>query len=226
MEFFIDDENIEKQFQELFKEILQLRNGEVHSEMKKYGLNYKNALGASVVNLKELAKRYEKNHLLAQKLWGKGFRESRIVASLLEMPEEVSEQQLKRWIEEADSNELLEQICMNLLIVLPSLEYQLVSWIKSEEEKEQLCATMTIGRLALVDKEKGDTYFESYLNNLPSHPNHPYLIKQLPRALGKIARRNEILKKLTFSNVIELKKSDDKWLEVFEELQAEFPDVN
>ena len=111
MEFFIDDENIEKQFQELFKEILNLRNGEVHSEMKKYGLNYKNALGASVVNLKELANRYEKNHLLAQKLWGKGFRESRIVASLLEMPEEASEQQLKRWIEEADSNELLEQIC-------------------------------------------------------------------------------------------------------------------
>jgi len=226
MEFFIDDENIEKQFQELFKEILNLRNGEVHSEMKRYGLNYKNALGASVVNLKELAKRYEKNHLLAQKLWGKGFRESRIVASLLEMPEEASEQQLKRWIEEADSNELLEQMCMNLLISLPKLNSQLISWIKSEEEKEQLCATMTIGRLALIDKERSDASFESYLNCLPKHPEHSYLIKQLPRALGKIARRNESLKDLTFSNVIELKKADDKWLEVFEELQAEFPDVN
>lgn len=226
MEFFIDDENIEKQFQELFKEILNLRNGEVHSEMKKYGLNYKNALGASVVNLKELAKRYEKNHLLAQKLWGKGFRESRIVASLLEMPEEASEQQLKRWIEEADSNELLEQICMNLLIALPGLDSTLVSWIKSEAEKEQLCATMTIGRLALIDKERGNASFESYLNSLPKHPEYSYLIKQLPRALGKIARRNESLKDLTFTNVLELKKADDKWLEVFEELQAEFPDVN
>tara|TARA_R110001583_G_scaffold19334_5_gene75707 strand:+ start:1563 stop:2243 length:681 start_codon:yes stop_codon:yes gene_type:complete len=226
MEFFIDDENIEKQFQELFKEILNLRNGEVHSEMKKYGLNYKNALGASVVNLKELAKRYEKNHLLAQKLWGKGFRESRIVASLLEAPEDANEQQLKRWIEEADSNELLEQMCMNLLIALPKLDSQLISWIKSEEEKEQLCSTMTIGRLALIDKERSDASFESYLRCLPKHPEHSYLVKQLPRALGKIARRNGSLKDLTFSNVIELKKTDDKWLEVFEELQAEFPDVN
>lgn len=226
MEFFIDDENIEKQFQELFKEILNLRNGEVHSEMKKYGLNYKNALGASVVNLKELAKRYEKNHLLAQKLWGKGFRESRIVASLLEIPEEANEQQLKRWIEEADSNELLEQMCMNLLIALPDLNSRLTSWVKSEEEKEQLCATMTIGRLALIDKERGDQVFDAYLKNLPSSPNHPYLIKQLPRALGKIARRNKNLQDLTFSTIVELKKTDDKWLEVFEELQAEFPDVN
>lgn len=226
MEFFIDDENIEKQFQELFKEILNLRNGEVHSEMKKYGLNYKNALGASVVNLKELAKRYEKNHLLAQKLWGNGFRESRIVASLLEIPAEASQQQLKRWLDEADSNELLEQICMNLLIALPNLDSQLISWIKSEEEKQQLCATMTIGRLALVDKERGDAGFESYLNSLPEHPKHSYLIKQLPRALGKIARRNEGLKNLTFLNIIELKRADDKWLEVFEELQAEFPNVN
>jgi len=226
MEFFIDNENIEKQFQELFKEILNLRNGEVHSEMKKYGLNYKNALGASVVNLKELAKQYEKNHLLAQKLWGKGFRESRIVASLLEIPEEANEQQLKRWIEEADSNELLEQMCMNLLIALPDLNSRLTSWVKSEEEKEQLCATMTIGRLALIDKERGNQVFDAYLKNLPSSPNHPYLIKQLPRALGKIARRNKNLQDLTFSTIVELKKTDDKWLEVFEELQAEFPDVN
>ena len=71
MEFFIDDENIEKQFQKLFKKILQLRNGEVHSEMKKYGLNYKKALGVSVFNLKELAKGYEKNHFTCSKIMGK-----------------------------------------------------------------------------------------------------------------------------------------------------------
>jgi 3-methyladenine DNA glycosylase AlkD len=226
MEFFIDDENIEEQFQELFKEVLQFRNGEVHSEMKKYGLNYQKALGASVVNLKELAKRCEPNHLLAQKMWGKGFRESRIMASLLEKPQEASEQQLKRWIDEADSNELLEQMCMNLLIALPNLDTHMLTWIKSEEEKEQLCATMTVGRLALIDKERGNAIFENYMNCLPVHPQHSYLIKQLPRAIGKIARRNETLKKLVFSNVQKLKVADDKWLEVYEELQAEFPDMN
>ncbi len=226
MEFFIDDENIEKQFQELFKEVLQLRNGEVHSEMKKYGLNYQKALGASVVNLKELAKRYEQNHLLAQKLWGKGFRESRIMASLLEKPEEASEQQMKRWIEEADTNELLEQISMNLLIALPNLDEQLIAWIKSDEEKEQLCATMTIGRLALIDKARKDDIFAMFISSLPACPQHSYLVKQLPRAIGKIARRNETLKTLVFSNVQKLKGTDDKWLEVYDELLAEFPDMN
>ena len=139
---------------------------------------------------------------------------------------QASEKQLKRWIEEADSNELLEQMCMNLLIALPKLDSQLIYWIKSKEEKNQLCATMTIGRLALIDKERGDAGFESYLNSLPEHPKHPYLIKQLPRALGKIARRNGSLNRLVFSNVIEIKKADDKWIEVFEELNAEFTDMN
>ncbi len=224
MEFFRDDENIEKQFQELFKEILQLRNGEVHSEMKKYGLNYDKALGASVVNLKQLAKRYDANHLLAQKLWGKGFRESRIVASLLEIPEALNKQQLKRWIEEADSNELLEQICMNLLIALPNLDALLVDWIKSDNEKEQLCSTMTIGRLALIDKNKEDAVFEKYIDALNSKLEHSYLIKQLPRAIGKIARRNNNLEELAFSKLLNLKETQSKWLEVYEELKAEFPD--
>lgn len=226
MEFFIDDENIEKQFQELFKEILNLRNGEVHSEMKKYGLNYNKALGASVVNLKQLAKRYESNHLLAQKLWGKGFRESRIVASLVEEPEEASKLQLKRWIEEADSNELLEQISMNLLIALPNLEKYVQNWMQEGDDKELLCATMTVGRLALVDKAREDTIFLSFIEMLPAFPQHNYLIKQLPRALGKIARRNEVLKSDVFSKVQSLKVIDGKWLEIYEELKAEFPDEN
>jgi len=225
MEFFIDDENIEKQFQELFKEVLNLRNGEVHSEMKKYGLNYNKALGASVVNLRELAKRYESNHLLAQKLWGKGFRESRILASLLEKPDEASKQQVQRWIDESDTNELLEQICMNLLVALPSLDINMSSWMKEGNEKGQLCSTMTIGRLALVDKERESDIFENYISLLPKQLDHSYLIKQLPRALGKIARRNEALSKLVFEKVDELKLNDDKWLDIYEELQAEFPDI-
>lgn len=225
MEFFIDDENIEKQFQELFKEVLNLRNGEVHSEMKKYGLNYNKALGASVVNLKELAKRYEANHLLAQKLWGKGFRESRILASLLEKPNEASDQQVRRWIDESDTNELLEQICMNLLIALPSLDVNMPLWMRAGDEKGQLCATMTIGRLALIDKEQESEIFENYISLLPKQLEHTYLIKQLPRALGKIARRNEALNTLVFAKVDELKIIDDKWLDIYEELQAEFPDI-
>jgi len=226
MEFFIDDEKVEKQFQELFKEVLQLRNGEVHSEMKKYGLNYQKALGASVVNLKDLAKKYEQNHLLAQKLWSKAFRESRILATLLEKPEAVSDQQIKRWLAEADSNELLEQISMNLLIAMPELDSSLTQWMNSGEEKEQLCATMTIGRLALIDKTRESAIFAGYINFLPKHPVHSYLIKQLPRALGKLARRDESLKSMVFSRLEDLKVSDDKWLEIYEELMAEFPEEN
>jgi len=224
MEFYIDDEKIEKQFQELFKEILQLRNGEIHSEMKKYGLNYQKALGASVVNLKELAKKYEPNHLLAQKLWGKGFRETRIVATLLEKPDEVSGEQIKRWLREADSNELLEQLSMNLLIALPDLDLNLSLWMNPDEEKVQLCATMTIGRFALIDKSRESAIFENYINLLPKQPRHSYLIKQLPRAIGKIARRNESLKTLVFAKLQDLKEADGKWLEIYDELKAEFPD--
>lgn len=221
MDFFIDSNETEDLFQEIFKKIQILRNGETHHEMKKFGLNYQKALGATIVNLREIGNAYEQNHLLAHKLWTKGFRESKIVATLLEEPEKVTEEQLERWFAEMDSNELLEQASMNLFQYLPSIKELIATWMKSEIRSKQVCAVMVVGRLALDKKEENEELFLNFIDLLPKSFEDAYFLSQVKRALGKIARRGEVVVVKVVALVSELKGADEDWKEIWDDLQYE-----
>jgi 3-methyladenine DNA glycosylase AlkD len=221
MDFFIDSNETEDMFQEIFKKIQILRNGETHHEMKKFGLNYQKALGATIVNLREIGNAYEQNHLLAHKLWTKGFRESKIVATLLEEPAKVTEEQLERWFAEMDSNELLEQASMNLFQYLPTIKELIETWMKSEIPAKQVCAVMVVGRLALDKKEENEELFLNFIDLLPKSFEDAYCLSQVKRALGKIARRGEVVVAKVVALVSELKGADEDWKEIWDDLQYE-----
>lgn len=221
MDFFIDSNETEDLFQEIFRKIQILRNGETHHEMKKFGLNYQKALGATIVNLREIGTAYQQDHLLAHKLWTKGFRESKIVATLLEEPAKVTEEQLERWFAEMDSNELLEQASMNLFQYLPAVKELITIWMKSGIRAKQVCAVMVAGRLALGKKEGNEELFLNFIDLLPRSFEDAYLLSQVKRALGKIARRGEVIAAKVVALVSELKGVDEDWKEIWDDLQYE-----
>lgn len=221
MEFFIDDIETEKLFEEILKKMQLLRNGETHHEMRKFGLIYEKSLGATIINLRELAKQYPKNHLLAHKLWTKGFRESKILATLLEEPNRVTQKQQDRWLSEIDSNELLEQISMNLFFYLPEIQIMIPEWMKSSDMKKQICATLVMGRLAMLCKDEDDQIFIDYLDNLPVLVEGNYYLNQIKRTIGKIFRRNKTLALRTISFLNELKEDNLNWMEICEDLKSE-----
>ncbi len=219
MDFFIDNTETEQLFQEIFKKIQILRNGETHHEMKKFGLNYQKALGATIVNLREIGGEYQKNHLLAHKLWTKGFRESKILASMLEEPDKVTEEQLERWFEEMDSNELLEQVSMNLFQHLPNIQDLVVEWMKSANFSKQVCAVMTVGRIAMRNQEEQDKIYFDFIDLLPQKFADNYLMNQVKRTLGKIVRMGEPLVAQIVSLVEERKKNDTDWSDIWDDLK-------
>ena len=221
MEFFIDNSEIEKQFQEIFKKILILRNGETHHEMKKYGLNYQKSLGATIVNLRELASDYNKNHLLAHKLWTKGFRESKILATLLEEADQVKEEQMERWLEEMDSNELLEQVSMNLWVNLPEISKYIPQWLQSKSYRKVLCAVMVLGRIAMQKRESDHSLLYESIDLIPENIDETYLRNQLKRALGKIVRVNIIFADKVSLKVQKLMQKDENWQDVWADLKYE-----
>lgn len=221
MEFFIDSKETEDLFQEIFKKIQILRNGETHHEMKKFGLNYPKALGATIVNLREIGNAYQQDHLLAHKLWTKGFRESKIVATLLEEPTKVTEEQLDRWFSEMDSNELLEQASMNLFQYLPTIKELIATWMKSEIRAKQVCAVMIVGRLAMDKNKDCDKLFLYFLELLPKKFEDAYFLNQVKRALGKIVRRGDFIETKVVALVSELKREDGDWKEIWDDLQYE-----
>ncbi|MGQ1908702.1 DNA alkylation repair protein [Marinifilum sp. RC60d5] len=221
MEFFIDNKDTEAKFKEIFKKISILRNGETHHEMKKFGLNYQKSLGVTVVNLRELAAKYEQNHLLAHKLWVKEFRETRIVASLLEEPEKVETAQLERWFQDMESNELYEQISMNLLIHLPNIHQLLQDWLQSGNYKKVVCAVLVLGRMALLKRKEDIIGLVNFVEFIPENIDENYLKNQVKRSLGKIVRLNKELADKISTRVNQLKNKDENWQEVWDDLQYE-----
>lgn len=221
MEFFIDDRETEDLFQQIFKEIQLLRNGEIHQEMNKFGLNYEKSLGASIVNLREIGKRYQKDHLLAHKLWTKGYRESKIVASLLEEPEKVTPEQLERWFKEMESNELMQQVSMNLFQFLPNRNDLLLEWMKSDDASKIVCAVMTAGRMAMFDKDSDDQIYMDLIDLLPEKSDDKYFMNQLKRTLGKIVRRGGEVKTKVVNLVTNLKDKDEQYAEIWDDLKYE-----
>jgi len=221
MEFFIDDKQIEDQFQEIFKKTQVLRNGETHHEMKKFGLNYQKSLGATIVNLRELAAGYKANHLLAHKLWTKEYRETRILATLLENPQEVSPEQLSRWFEEMESNEMLEQASMNLFVNLPDIHELLPAWLQSGNFRKVVCAILVLGRMALLKRNEDIHWLAKHIELIPNNIDENYLRNQVKRSLGKLVRLDTDLADRICTKVQNLKSKDENWQDVWNDLQYE-----
>ena len=221
MEFFIDDEHTESIFQEVFKKVLILRNGESYSEMKKYGLNYQKSLGVTIVNLRELAKSYQSNHLLAHKLWTKAYRETKILASLLEEEDKVTLEQIERWFTGMDSTELVEQVSVNLWLRLPSINTILPIWLSSENYRKVLSAIIVIGRLAMQSATAAGCELEKYVELIPDNIDEFYLRNHVKRTLGKMVRVNKKLAEKITRKVNYLQKRDENWQEVWDDLQYE-----
>src|SRR5665648_234350 len=114
MDYLLDNPEAEQLFQEILSKIKPLQNIEVVNSMQKRGVDYKVNLGVSIPLLQDMASDYEKNHLLALKLWNKQWRETMILAMLLEEPEKITENQMDFWVKNFQSIEIAEQAAMNL----------------------------------------------------------------------------------------------------------------
>jgi len=193
MDILLDDPVTEKLFQEILAKIRLLKNGETVAQMKKMGLNYKINWGASIIHLRELAKKYGKNHLLALKLWNKGWRETMIVATLLEVPDEMTEQQMDYWTKSTETSEMIEQLVANLFVHSKFAFVKAMEYCCGKKHLVRYAGLQLIGRLAMVDKKAIDEMFESFFPVLPPLTKDPKLGQIFYRTMTLVANRNPAL---------------------------------
>jgi 3-methyladenine DNA glycosylase AlkD len=110
MDLLIDDPKSEQQFRQILTRIRLAKSGETVELMKNHGLNYKVNWGASIISLRDIASQYEPNHLLALKLWNKQWRETMILAAMLDVPKEVTEEQMDYWTKSLETTEIAETL--------------------------------------------------------------------------------------------------------------------
>ncbi len=131
--------------------------------MSKYGINIDKAFGVSIPKLRVLAKQIGKNHELALILWELGYRETKILASMIDDPKKITELQMETWAKDFDSWEVCDQVCNNLFRKNPSSFDKSFKWCDRNEEFVKRAGYVTIAVLAVHDKFRTNEDFLMFM---------------------------------------------------------------
>src|SRR3972149_9026196 len=102
-------------YSEILKRLKSLGSKKAIEGMARFGIRPKTKVyGVSMADLRALAKNIKANHSLALKLWKSGVHEARILASIADEVEKVTEKQTDQWIKDFDSWDVGDEVCMDL----------------------------------------------------------------------------------------------------------------
>lgn len=110
--------------------------------MSRFGIQTETALGVSVPQIRALAKKFGIHHGIAQELWKTGIHEARLLASMIDDPGKVSEDQMEKWASNFDSWDIVDGCCGNLFDRTQFAVKKAHEWSKRKQEyvkKGRLC---------------------------------------------------------------------------------------
>ena len=82
--------------------------------MARYGIRTERAFGVKQPELRALARRIGPDHGLAAGLWAAGWRETRLLAAMVDEPDRVTKAQMDRWAGDFDSWDVCDGVCLDL----------------------------------------------------------------------------------------------------------------
>jgi 3-methyladenine DNA glycosylase AlkD len=125
---------------------------------KRMGMDTSTFYGVGLTKIKDYSKKVGRNHQLAAELWATEIHDARLLAVMIEEPGKVAEEQIDRWIAEADFWDLSDKICTTIMPKTPFALKKMRKWVKSKDEFVKrsgfrLMAELARGRNAIEDSE-------------------------------------------------------------------------
>lgn len=200
------------QYREILKRLKSLANPAIATGMARFGSKPKKALGISAPNLRQLAKEIGRDHRLALRLWDSGIHEARILASLIDEPEKVTEAQMERWVKDFDSWDVCDACCCNLFDKTPVAYQKAAAWSRRKEEFVKRAGFALVAYLAVHDKKAKDEQFIRFLPIIKraSSDERNFVKKAVNWALRQIGKRNVALNRLAIQTAKEIHAMDSK----------------
>jgi 3-methyladenine DNA glycosylase AlkD len=198
--------------EDILERLKSLANAENVAGMARFGINPENTLGVSIPVLRKMAREIGRNHGLAQELWSTGVHEARILASMVDDPRLVTEEQMERWAADFDSWDVCDQCCGNLFDKTELAYRKAVEWAARDEEFVKRAGFALMAWLAFHDKRAPD---EAFLGFLPvikreSVDGRNYVKKAVNWALRHIGKRNAALNIMAIQMAKELQATGSK----------------
>lgn len=163
--------------------------------MARFGIAAGKTYGVPVPQLRALAKAIGTDHALAERLWSSGIHEARILASMIDDPRLVTEEQLERWVAAFDSWDVCDQCCGNLFDRTPFAYSKALEWSERSEEYVKRAGFALMAYLAVHDKRASDDAFEQFLPALVAQATDErnFVKKAVNWALRQIGKRSRRL---------------------------------
>ncbi len=180
--------------------------------MARYGMAVDRRLGVSVRDMRLLVRDIGTNHNLALNLWQTGIAEAQIVASMIADPAALTEEQMEDWVQDVDSWDVCDQVCMNLYDKSPLAWKKIYDWSEREEEFVRRTAFALAARLASHDRKADDSRFIELLSVVArgASDDRNMVKKAVNWALRSIRKRNRLLHEAAMSTAREIQRQDSR----------------
>jgi 3-methyladenine DNA glycosylase AlkD len=200
------------QYKEIIQQLKSLSDPTAVAGMKRFGIQTKNAYGVSIPHLRKMAKQIGRNHPLAQRLWASGIHETRILASMVDDPKVVTEEQMERWVKDFDSWDVCDQCCSNLFDKTRWAYRKAVQWSERDEEFVKRAGFVLMAALAVHDKEMSDREFVKFFSIIKREAtdDRNFVKKAVNWALRQIGKRNLNLNGMAIKTAKEIRGIDSK----------------
>jgi len=219
---------MQSKVQSILSELKKLGNEKDRQGMGRFGINIQNAYGVSVYVLREIAKKYKKNHQLALDLWKTGIHEAQLLACFVEDTTVVTEKQIESWLKDFDSWDVCDLCCSNVFDKTAFAYAKAVAWTKRKEEFVKRAGFVLMAALSVHDKKADDSVFITFLPIIKreSTDERNFVRKAVNWAIRQIGKRNLNLNKKAIAISKEIQKIDSKtakWIanDALRELTAE-----
>jgi len=227
MNFILDNKDSEKNFQLALSKIKLLRNGDIADAMKRTGIEYKMNWGVSLVILRQMAREFELDHILALKLWNKQWRETSILATLLDEPDKVNEEQMDYWTKTFENGEIAELASTHLWVKSKFAFVKALEWCRGKKHLVRFTGIHLVGRLAITDKQAIDEMFESFFEEFMTLAKDAKLYTVLYRTLIAFGTRSKYLNEnsVELAQTLQLSSSENAIKlgeSLYEELTSEY----
>jgi len=203
---------------EVLDRLESLADPDVRAGMAHAGINPEFAYGIKIPALRALAKEIGKDHALAQQVWDSGKHEARILATMIDHPKWVTEDQMDRWVEDFNSWDVCDQCLGNLFDRMGRLAHRkALAWSERDEEFVKRAGFVMMARLAVGKKGMDDADFDSFWPRLIAEATDErnFVKKAVNWALRQIGKRNLALNARAIATAEQIQQIDSpaaRWI--------------
>jgi len=150
------------------RQLNALANPDNVAGQQRFGIRGEKMLGTSIYDLRKIAKGV-RDHELAAKLWASGVHDARLLATMVDDPQMVTQEQMNAWAEDFDSWDICDQATDNLFIHVNGILEMIPLWAEREEEYVRRAAFATIAAIAWNGKQYPDEVVAQFLPLIEKH---------------------------------------------------------